>query len=98
MGLGIGINWEHVALWRRWLITWLVFVGFAVVVGWRYGPRQDEVTVAVFLPLLVLVPYALGCLLLALARALFAGAGRRARRAIVHAVQIAHDGINRRAT
>ncbi len=97
MGLGIGINWDHVALWRRWLITWLVFVGFAVLVGWRYGPRQDEVTVAVFLPLLVVVPYALGCLLLAVARVLFAGAGRRARRLVGHAVKIAHNRINRGA-
>lgn len=69
---GIGINWGHVALWRRWLIQWLIFVGVAVVLGWHLGPRPDEVAAAVFLPMLVLVPYALGCLMLVVVRVLLA--------------------------
>ncbi len=67
-GWAIGINWTHVALWRRGLIGWFGLVGFALVAGAHLGPRPDEVLVVCLMPLLVIVPYAAGCLLLALLR------------------------------
>ena len=69
-GWAIGINWTHVALWRRWLLAWFGLVGFALVAGAHLGPRPDEILFAVTLPLLVIVPYAAGCLVLALLRLL----------------------------
>lgn len=67
-GWAIGINWPHVALWRRGLIGWFGLVGFALVAGAHLGPRADEVLFACTLPLVVIVPYAAGCLLLAALR------------------------------
>ncbi len=69
-GWTIGINWTHVALWRRGLMAWFGLVGFALVAGAHLGPRPDEILFACTLPLLVIVPYAAGCLMLALLRLL----------------------------
>lgn len=88
---GIGINWDHVRVWQGWLISWLVFVGVALVLGWRLGPRPDEVAVAVFLPLLVLIPYVLGCLLLAVLR--LSLARLLSSRYVLRAVQVAKQRI-----
>lgn len=65
---GIGINWPHVALWRRWLCLWLGFVAFGLVVGWTLKPRPDEILFMLALPALVLVPYAVGCFLVSAIR------------------------------
>lgn len=67
-GWAIGINWTHVALWRRWLMAWFGLVAFALVAGAHLGPRPDEILFAVTLPLLVIVPYAAGCLVLGAVR------------------------------
>lgn len=67
--MGIGIDWDHVRLWRRRLLGWAAFVAFLVVAGWGLGPRPDEVLfVLVVVPLAVLIPYVAGCLGLALLR------------------------------
>lgn len=85
---GIGINWDHVALWRGWLVHWLIFVGCILVLGWHLGPRSDEVAFVLALPLWILVPYALLCLLLAAVRVLWLGAVAFTRRLIRNSVVI----------
>lgn len=71
-GWRISINRAHVALWRRCLLGWIGFVGFALIAGAHLKPRMDEVLVVFFLPFwLVLLPYAIGCLALALVRLLW---------------------------
>lgn len=97
MTWGFGLNWPHVTLWRRLFMAWLVFVAFGLVLGWRFGPRPDEVAFMLVLPLLVVLPYAVGCLGLAVLRLLWASAHRRAfvwrhRRLLAQA----HQRIGRR--
>lgn len=62
---GIGINWAHVAVWRRFVYLWLGYVGLGIVAGAHLGPRPDEIAFVLLLPLAVVVPYALVCLGLA---------------------------------
>ena len=59
----IGINWTHVAAWRRGLIGWLLLVGFALLVGPK--ARPDELLFALVLPAVVVVPYVVLCALVA---------------------------------
>lgn len=65
---GIGINWAHVAVWRRVLITYLGFVGFCLIAGAHLKPRPDEIAFMLVLPLWVIVPYTAGCLFLGTAK------------------------------
>lgn len=59
MAWKIGLNTPHLIVWRRILIGWLAFVGFAVIAGWHLKPRIDELLFAVTLPIwLVVAPYA----------------------------------------
>ena len=51
MGWGIRINWGHVAIWRRLAILWLGYVGVGLLVGWKLGPRLDEIAFLLLLPL-----------------------------------------------
>lgn len=71
MGWGISINRAHVTLWRRWAIAWAAFVAFGLVIGWRLGPRADEIAFVLALPLAVLVPWGAWCFLAAGAQALW---------------------------
>lgn len=59
---GIGINWAHVAVWRRFAYLWLGYVGLGLVAGAHLGPRPDEIAFVLLLPLAVVVPYGLACL------------------------------------
>jgi hypothetical protein len=66
----IGLDPDHVALWTRYGIQWLAFVGFALIAGWHLKPRLDEFLVVVTLPLwLVLAPYVVFCFLAAVVKA-----------------------------
>lgn len=67
----ISLNWDHVYLWIGLGFCWLAFIGFALVAGAHHKPRLDEVTVVLLLPLGLLVPYALGCIFLAVLRLLW---------------------------
>ena len=58
-------------MWRRYLLGWLAFVAFGLAAGWHLKPRLDEVAVVLVLPLAVLVPYVLGCLVLTILRLLW---------------------------
>lgn len=71
MGWGISLNKQHIALWRGYLLAWAAFVGFVVLLGWHLKPRADEVAFVLALPLVVLIPYAAGCLVLAVVKALW---------------------------
>jgi len=49
---------SHVATCARWYIVWLVWVGLALVLGARLGPRTDEIYFAVVtLPLTAFAIY-----------------------------------------
>lgn len=71
MGWGISLNRDHLAVWGRWAILWLLFIGFGLIAGWHLSPRLDEIVTVALLPLAVLVPYVLGCLGLAVFRLLW---------------------------
>ena len=76
-GWRVEINRQHVGLWGALLAGWLAFVAFGLVIGWHLGPRLDEVLIILVLPLwLVVIPYALLCLLIAVARLLWPTIGR----------------------
>lgn len=66
-----GVNHHHVALWKRYAVTWFVFVGSMVIVGWGYGPRIDEVIVVMCLPIPILIAYVLFCFLSVVVRSLW---------------------------
>lgn len=54
------------------MLQWLVFVGIAVVLGWRLNPRFDEIAfVGIGVPALATLAYAGGCLILASLRLLW---------------------------
>jgi hypothetical protein len=42
------LNWNHVALWRGYLISWAIFVAWGVVLGWHLHPTVEEVATALF--------------------------------------------------
>lgn len=70
MGWTIQVEPRHLALWGRFARFWASYVAFCVVVGWHLGPTLEEVLMLTGLPLLVLIPYTLGCLGLAALRVL----------------------------
>ena len=63
------INKPHIKVWLNFLVWWAVYVLIAIVVGWRLSPRVDEIVFAVCIPLIVVIPYAIFCLLIAAVRA-----------------------------
>lgn len=66
MRWSIRLNTEHIFVWLRALIAWWAFVAVAVVLGWSYKPRLDEIAFAFLgLPALATAVYATWCLLLA---------------------------------
>lgn len=67
-GWGIGINWVHVAVWRRGLAMYAGFVLFCLIAGANLGPRPDEILFAVMLPAWAIIPYAIASLLVAVLR------------------------------
>lgn len=71
MRWSLHLNHPHIALWRRALARWLLFVAALVVIGWYHSPRLDEVAFVASLPLVLLVPYVVFCLVASLAKALW---------------------------
>ena len=59
------INRSHVALWGRWVVAWWAWVGWALILGAHLHPRWDEILFAIFLPCVVLIPYAIATFILA---------------------------------
>lgn len=78
MAWGLSLNRPHVALWRRYLTGWAIFVAFVLVTGWSLSPRLDEVAFVLFLPLVILIPYVAVCLLGVYAKLWLLGLKRRA--------------------
>jgi hypothetical protein len=63
---------SHVATCARWYIVWLVWVGLALVLGARLGPRTDEIYFAVVtLPLTAFAIYVALSFVVALAKVLW---------------------------
>lgn len=56
------INPAHVSRWKAWLGAWYALVATCLVIGWHLKPRLDEIAFAICLPLIVIVPYAVLCL------------------------------------
>ena len=50
-------------------MTWFAFVAFGIVIGWGFNPRSDEIAFMLAVPLIVVVPYAVICLVLAVVKA-----------------------------
>src|SRR5215472_1694949 len=61
----VTLNRSHVALWARWCVAWLAWVGWALILGAHLHPRWDEILFAISLPCFVLLPYMIATFILA---------------------------------
>ncbi len=58
----ISVNREPLKRLGRLLYMWMCYVALALILGFSLHPRPDEILFVSTLPLWVLVPYALFCL------------------------------------
>ena len=65
MAWRVTLNRSHVALWARWCVAWLAWVGWALILGAHLHPRWDEILFAISLPCFVLLPYMIATFILA---------------------------------
>jgi hypothetical protein len=65
MAWRVTLNRPHVALWARWYVAWLTWVGWALILGAHLHPRWDEILFAISLPCFLLLPYMIGTFILA---------------------------------
>lgn len=93
MAWGVSINRPHLALWRRLVVGWLAYVGIGLVLGAHLKPRPDEVVFVLALPVLVIVPYAIGCLAVAGLRTWLRPVRLDRVRAVLHARLQSKQGI-----
>lgn len=71
MAWRLTLNVPHLRLWAGLAVGWAGFVLFALIAGSHLKPRIDEVLTVALLPLGILVPYVIGCLIVAVGKALF---------------------------
>ena len=74
MAWRVTLNRSHVALWARWCIAWLMWVGWALILGAHLHPRWDEILFAISLPCFVLLPYMIATFILACIKLFFISA------------------------
>lgn len=96
MAWGVSINRPHLLLWRRLAVGWLAYVGVGLVLGAALKPRPDEVAFVLTLPLVVIVPYALGCLALAGLKAYLWPIRFQGLRLILHTRLLPKQGVGTR--
>ena len=60
----INLNQDHIHLWKKMGGLWLIYMLFGLISGWHLQPRMDEIIFVLFLPIGIIIPYALACLIL----------------------------------
>lgn len=72
MSWKITLNPDHTYRLMQIVVAWLVYVAMALIAGYfvKITPRMDEFLFVLFIPLAVIIPYALFCLVAAVIRSL----------------------------